>query len=393
MAPPQTYMTASSFLGLGIETTRGTPITPTNYLPIDSPVLTPMVGWLEDKGYRGSPAEIYGQVPGPQHATYEAKGNVFLDTFPLLLRAVLGSTDTTTIAPTSTTLSSSAAAGATTISTTATIAAGTFIVVDTGSVLEAHSVTSVSGSGPYTVTLDQPLLYPHNNGAAVTGLTAHQIGLLNSPSTAHQPPSFTIVDDDGVSAKQLAGAIGDSLNLSFGADTAFGWSAKFIGNPFTVTSAPSETYTTEIFVPGYSVNAMIGGTQSQVVAKGEIDMKRSSEAIQTANGTNSPLVNFAGPITVEGKLTLVVISGDNTLTQGTSWTKQAVSILFSEPTTGHALKLQMSQVQYDSPKINRGKNYVQVDTNFKAEANATDAISTGDAPILTKTGNGKTTAY
>ena len=393
MAVPQAFMTASSFLGIGVETTRGTVAPTFTYLPVESPQVTPNITWLEDKGYRGSAAELYGEVPGPRYDGYEAKGKVFLDTFPNLLRAMFGSTDTTVAAPANTTLSSSAVAGATTILTVATIPAGSAIKVGTGATLESHFTTAVSGAGPFTLTLAEPLIFAQGSGATVAGQTAHKIGLLYNLATAHQPPSYSINDFDGVSTKQILAAQGDSLDLTFGADKAFEWSTKFVGNPFAVVGNPSQSFSNEFFVPGYNVNAVIGGSQSVAVQDGEINIKRSSASIFTAAGVQSPLVNFAGPMAVTGKLTLVVLSGDTTLTQGTTDGTLVSRIVFTEPSTGHGLAFQMSAIQYKNPKINRGKTYVEVDVEFAAEANATDSLGTGYAPAVTQVGNGQTAAY
>jgi hypothetical protein len=393
MAAPQAFMTASSFLGVGVETTRNTAVAPAFYLPIESPQITPNVKWLADIGYRGSPIDNYGNVPGPRHDEYDVKGNVFLDTFPLLLRSMLGSTDVVATAPTATTLAALAAAGANSISTTATIAAGSVIAIGSGATLESHITGTPTGAGPFTIPLIQPLLNGQANGATVTGFTSHTIGVLNSPTVGNQPPSVTLVDFDGVTARQITGAQGDSLNITFGADAAFAWTGKWIGNANTSVGAPSNVYSTEIFVPGYSVQAAIGGAVLAQVVSGECDIKRSAEAIQTADSSVAPFVNWAGPLSVTGKLSFVVLTGDNTLTAGTSYLKQALNLLFAEPQTGHALKLQMSQVQYDSPKINRGKSYVQVDCNYTAEGNATDAVGGGYSPLVTQTGNAKTAAY
>jgi len=100
-------------------------------------------------------------------------------------------------APTTTTLSANASAGATSISTAASISVNSLIVVGTGGPV---SVASVSGSGPYTVTL-APKGIPN---AALSGATVHIIatvdvyldGWQNPP--ANLPPGVTKVLTIGV---------------------------------------------------------------------------------------------------------------------------------------------------------------------------------------------------
>src|ERR1700691_4570323 len=87
-------LVASSYLGLGVEVTRGTPVSPAFYIPEMDPQWEPDLKWLTDKGYRGSPTENYDQVPGNRYDKFTHKGNIFVDSFPNYLRAILGGTDT-----------------------------------------------------------------------------------------------------------------------------------------------------------------------------------------------------------------------------------------------------------------------------------------------------------
>ena len=72
------------------------------------------------------------------------------------------STATTAV---STTLSSSASIGATTVSTAASVPAGAMVNLNG---IEARLVTAVSGAGPYTLTLNDPLDTAYSSGVAVT---------------------------------------------------------------------------------------------------------------------------------------------------------------------------------------------------------------------------------
>ena len=69
--------------------------------------------------------------------------------------------------PGATKLEADAAAGATTISTTDSIAASSVVQLDTGKSAETCQVDSVSGKGPFTLTLHPPLVRPHTSGTTV----------------------------------------------------------------------------------------------------------------------------------------------------------------------------------------------------------------------------------
>lgn len=91
------FLVANAFLALARETTRGTAATAGwQYVPIDSPALTPNLKWLDDDGLRGSPVKQYDTVPGVRSDTFEFKGKVHTDNVGALLLAALGGPDTVT---------------------------------------------------------------------------------------------------------------------------------------------------------------------------------------------------------------------------------------------------------------------------------------------------------
>lgn len=94
--PSVTQSPSQIYVGLGVQTARGSAGT-LNYFPaVRSPEFTPMVTQLEDKGLRGSMADVFNLVQGVRHDEVGWSGDVFLDSIPALLRSVLGSADTKT---------------------------------------------------------------------------------------------------------------------------------------------------------------------------------------------------------------------------------------------------------------------------------------------------------
>ena len=87
------FASSNSYLGVGLETTRGTPaatLADYKWIPIQTPTLTPVRVFLKDDAFRGSPAETYDGVQGTWHTEVDTKGYVYADTFPLLAISVLG---------------------------------------------------------------------------------------------------------------------------------------------------------------------------------------------------------------------------------------------------------------------------------------------------------------
>ena len=88
-------MTANSYWGIAAESTYGTAASVSTWTPINSPKVTPGVKWLLDQDFRGSPVMDYDNVAGVFAAQYDGKTFTYTDVYPNLLRAALGSNDTT----------------------------------------------------------------------------------------------------------------------------------------------------------------------------------------------------------------------------------------------------------------------------------------------------------
>jgi hypothetical protein len=321
------FMTANSFLGLGIEANRNTAAASPTFIPITAPQVTPMQVFLRDEALRGSPTTVYDQVAGVRHDEYDVKGYCYADSFPILLRAILGGTDTKT------------------------------------------------GTGP-----------TYN----------HAIKLLNDNTTGSQPPSVTIKDFDGATAFQMTGAQMSELSLTFGAEAAAEWNAKFVGNPYTQIATPSASFTPASFVPGWDITTSIAGTNLAYIAEGEIRFARNAAPVFTM-GTQAPRVNFAGPLEVTGRLLAVVETTSDIFSNATNGYAlfdgpQATVITLTDPVSSNTIAFTMTKAQFSDVKRQRGKSYVEVEVNFTANANSTDA-SSGYSPISTVTVNNISTAY
>jgi hypothetical protein len=88
---------SKSFLGVALETTEGTPVAATDYIPILASSFKPVdvIGALYDTGLRGSMVENYAYLQGRKHTTFDFGGPVFADTIGYVLAACLGDVVTT----------------------------------------------------------------------------------------------------------------------------------------------------------------------------------------------------------------------------------------------------------------------------------------------------------
>lgn len=86
-----------SYLGIAKETTKGTAVTPTAFIPVTMNKLKPVdiIDPLYDEGLRGSLVKNYNYVPGRTRSTFDFGGPVFADTFGWAISGLLGSVATT----------------------------------------------------------------------------------------------------------------------------------------------------------------------------------------------------------------------------------------------------------------------------------------------------------
>jgi hypothetical protein len=86
-----------SYLGIAKEVTKGTAVTPTDFLPVMASSLKPVdvIDPLFDEGLRGSLVKNYNYVPGRTRSTYDFSGSVFADTVGYSIAGLLGDVVTT----------------------------------------------------------------------------------------------------------------------------------------------------------------------------------------------------------------------------------------------------------------------------------------------------------
>jgi hypothetical protein len=85
-----------SYLGIAKETTRGTAVAPTHFIPVMVNSLKPVdvVDPLYDTGLRGSMVTNYAYVQGRTRSTFDFGGSVFPDTIGFPIAAIMGSVTT-----------------------------------------------------------------------------------------------------------------------------------------------------------------------------------------------------------------------------------------------------------------------------------------------------------
>lgn len=216
--------------------------------------------------------------------------------------------------------------------------------------------------------------------------SVHTIGLANVPQTGSQPPSYTIINDSVDNTYQMTGSQLGDFTLTLGADAAVELATTWVTAPYTTVGSVAAVETASHLAPAWNCTASIGGTSVAVIENFELDIKRNSAAIFTL-GTQGPYRQWAGPIDVGGKLTLVIEYGTNYNAQALTRNQQLLQLQITDPVTSYYSYFQMSAAQLEDPVITVGKAYLTLEANFVACANTTDQVNGGYSPILTKSFN------
>jgi Phage tail tube protein len=389
--------TPETQIGLALETERGVPVAPEYWSPAMSPKYKPDLQLLPDEGMRGSMVGMYDLIPGLRFDSHGWDTYPYLDTFPVFLRACLGSKDTKTAKPAAATeLKAEAKAGESEVEveSSAEIVEGkTYIIVGTASTSsDTRLVTKVTGK---KLKLAYPLAFTHAAKAAVLGLTTHEFSLLNnSDSSGNQPPSYTITDYAGeTNWRQLAAGQLDSLSITGSADALPKASVAWMANQSVTPSAPSASYTTVEAPPGWTVTCALGGTQVAYLASWEFDLKRNVKNVPAITGNENYYQHFAAAIDATAKVTVLENPEATWINAFLKGELESLDITLTDVQSGYALNLHSSKCKFTTAEIDRSQEWVKVPLDVGLIPSTTDALAGGVSPIKAAVANATTTEY
>lgn len=221
----------------------------------------------------------------------------------------------------------------------------------------------------------------------------HTIKLLNSPNTGSQPASYTVWNYSVDNTYQMAASRLVDMSLSFAADAAVETTFTFTGNAASVVGSVAVNESTQHLIPSWNCAASIGGTNVAVVEQATLDIKRGTAPIFTL-GQQGPYNNFAGPIDVTGKITVVVEAGETYWANSLIRNEQQLILKFIDPASAINAYVQFTAdaVQLENGVITASKNYLQIEADYTAVANAADSAN-GYAPLFVTVQNGISTQY
>lgn len=229
---------------------------------------------------------------------------------------------------------------------------------------------------------------------ATTGASApftHTFSLLNTGTG--QPSGQSYTDFQGVQARRFEFAVCEELTFSFDAEGLLEFEASYLSQASATVATPTPSYSTYNVLPNYKVCVEIAGSPSLEVQEGEINLSREVELIRTLNcGNNDPYSIFSGVMTLEGKLTFVMEDEDELLRYLDN-TQPSLDIFVEHTAAADSIRFHMTEAAYTTGAVKRGEEFVQIEIEFTAIGNTTDAgASLGFSPIEVTLINGEPAA-
>lgn len=371
-----------SYLGIAKEVTPGTAVNPTAFIPLKTIDPFDHVEYYDVDPFQGAMAELYGKIPGYKWTEFTVGGPVFPDTWGWAAAGIMGEIATATGSRT-------VADGVTTVSTPGiTSASAAFTQADVG-----RSLTTANfPAGSYIMSVQSATAASMNVNATASGVTqsfiignaaifGNQMSLLNS--APGQPTSHTLTDFYGITgtnSRQYAGTKWEEVQLKFTTDGLLEWTGKAQGlitsNP---VAKPAQSFTTVLPLPTWAGSLAIAGVPIIKGVDGEVTVTRKIEVIKGLTGNQAPAAIFTGGLMAKGKLTFY-IDDDTELIRYLTNTQPGLTLLFTTggaPTTLTSVGFQASKAAYTNAKLNRSKEFMQVDIDFDAVANTTDVGASG----------------
>jgi hypothetical protein len=319
-----------SATGLAKETTFGTPITPSTFLPMASNTMEEDPGWFSPHLMQGARDYQIYNLYGEAKYQGAITGPIFPSNAIQLLSASIGADAAvgagvagTIATPTNTTLNGSTTAGATSFTVTSAtgFATGQEVVIDVGGLQEIRKISNVVST---TITVADALTFAHSTGVTVsTGTTTTLNGALTAPTTTVvvtsavgiTTNSFIQIDVNSVAGsttsevRKVTNIVSNTLTIDQAISYNHGNGAQVI----LVTTPYTHTFSQANTLPSLTVEKNIGGFQSLQFAGcriGKWDLKApvgntAVEMTADLSGQSVAVLNSPTAVTVVNELPYV----------------------------------------------------------------------------------------
>lgn len=326
MPAPIPYLPLRGFIGYGVETVAGTSVPTSVWSPFISEGFEKDPGVILDKLVRASKDIAYNPALGEQKVDGKLEMLFYLDKTLGLFGGAVGTDtyQTAGAASGSVALSTNAAAGASSVSlaaqTVTPIAAGDWIELRTGAgaasltnLSEVHKVLSVTGAGPYTVTLQtgETLVNAYTSASAtvyrVVAATVITHYIYPDQPNAGTWKTLTIekyAAGVGGTSQIFPGTIISKAGIKMTTKETARASYDFFSGSVDTTataSTPSFFNTTPMSLTNYGVNLFSSADNS--ITSADLELDNSVKGIWTFNNQNLPATALPTERKITGKWT------------------------------------------------------------------------------------------
>jgi len=231
-------------------------------------------------------------------------------------------------------------------------------------------------------------LYPDTIGFVYAGVLGDYVYTAGTPSQhamsvknsgTGQATSYTLTDYNGYNQRQYAGCMFGSVDTKFNAEGLLEYTATAQGFQSSVNATALTTgFSALTPVPVWTGVTTIGGSVTPKLAEGNVNITRSLTPIFTVDGSQSPYQIFQGAVSAEGSLKLI-FEDDTDYTRYLTNTQPSLDFTFSTGTGASQLSVQLhlSKAAFTVAKVDRSKDFVELDVTYKGIATTSDGGSSG----------------
>jgi hypothetical protein len=369
-----TLLAKLGYLGIAKETTQGTYVAPSFYLPCMKIDAEDVFIAVRDESYRNNDSLLQGLYQGPGDSTVGIDMMAYPDALPYLLRGLIGP-DTVTVTGVSTTLASNASLGATTLSLTASVPSNAVIrIQDSGGAnLEYVQVGTVTGAGPYSAPVTSPATgtqFAHTAaGGSVTSQSTHSFK--QNPAAAQT--SWSLTKYDVFETRGFPGCKLADMSIKIDPKAAVTATCKFTGWLSAVQSNPTPTFSSVVPGLGWEWTMTNAGGSSTRGLTYDVAIKRAVEAIHSSDGVQNPREVFQGVLEADGTYKAIYES-DADLNLYLQYLQQPATATITQPVTsgGSVMTFTTSKSGWYKGKTDLSTVYVSADFSLSGIFNATD---------------------
>lgn len=364
------------YVGMKIEGTQGTWITPGYYLPVTKGDAEIVYDQLQDLSYRNNDSNLQGLYQGPGNSTVDLEFPAYPDSLGYALR-IIG--PDTVVAGVTTTLSAATTAGATSISTPVTIPVGSTIMIGSGATAETAITGTPSGSGTFTIPITTPaggLTYAHLISVPVVSQTTHTF----KQNAAVAKPTYSISEFNGLEVWGYTGCMLSDVSIKVDPKAIATVDAKYTGWIPTIQSG-TPTFSEPAPMLGWQMQMTNAGASSTRGLSYQMDLKRPTEAIHASNGTQQPREVFSGVLDADITYKAIYENDSDYNLYLQAQQSYPTSMVLTQPVGagvdagGCSLTLTTSVPGYSKGKPDISGTYVTADFTINGIFNATDSGS------------------